>query len=297
MKLAFWTRGMPEWPVNELAANAVALGYQGIDLRCTRPVDGRPSDGGNVSVAEPDESIDTIKHEFATAGVELASLLCYITGGHRGTTSDWPTVEADVREHANFARRLGAPRIRITVGHPADGTDWDTHIARLWSAVGSALDGSPGVSAVFENHPGSANAEQLLEAAVRFEDPRLGVLFSPDHCVVMQEDVLDLIERYAPQIHQVCFADRRPVQEDLARFDGEYYHVRYEPCWPGEGIVPTRKILGKLADRGFEGFISLKWEKSPVFGHNLPDGETVLPYFPKWMAELGFRASDGPALA
>jgi hypothetical protein len=41
----------------------------------------------------------------------------------------------------------------------------------------------------------------------------------------MQEDNIDLIERYAKHIHQVCYADRKPVQQDLGKFDGRYLNA------------------------------------------------------------------------
>ena len=114
------------------------------------------------------------------------------------------------------------------------------------------------MNAVVENHPGRASAAQLLATAEKMQDQRIGVEFSPDHVVVMQENVLDLVERYAPHIHHICFADRKVVQEDLASFDGRYYYVRYESCAIGDGIVPGREMLAKLAHLGFDDYVSLE---------------------------------------
>ena len=121
---------------------------------------------------------------------------------------------------------------------PAAGISWEEYRDSIWRAVGRILDTAPGLNAVVENHPDRANAEQLLATAERMQAPRIGVEFSPDHVVVMQENLLDLVDRYTPYIHQICFADRKLVQENLARFDGRYYYVQYESCWIGDGVVP-----------------------------------------------------------
>jgi sugar phosphate isomerase/epimerase len=126
----------------------------------------------------------------------------------------------------------------------------------------------------------------LLAMADRAADPRLGVEFSPEHALVMQENILDLIDRYTPHIHNVCYADRRVVQDDLARFDGHYYYVRYEPCWNGDGIVPTASMLDGLARGGFDDYITLKYERSATYGRHLPPAPLALEHFPGFIGQF-----------
>jgi len=146
---------------------------------------------------------------------------------------------------------------------------------------------TPGINAVVENHPDRANAGQLLATAEKVQDQRIGIEFSPDHVVVMQENVLDLVVRYAPWIHHICWADRKLVLEDLARFDGRYSHIRYESCWTGDGAVPARDLLAALERVGFDDYVSLRWEKSSRFGHHRPSSESALEHFAAYMRELG----------
>ena len=104
--------------------------------------------------------------------------------------------------------------------------------------------------------------------------------------MVMQEDLLHLLDRFTP-VHHICWADRKLVQDDLAKFDGRYYYLRYESRWIGDGNVPTEKRLSKLAQHGFDDFVSLKWEKSARFGHHLPPFEAALAHFPTFMRQFG----------
>jgi sugar phosphate isomerase/epimerase len=292
VKLSYWTLEMPFFSAAEFAAKAVEFGYQGVDLRCTRPDErGRPAGDGVLSIASADAEIDEIRSAFEAVGVEIPTLLCYRprqSGGssHTNQSADWGWLEEDVAAHARLAERVGASRIRIAVGAPGAESNWKTHLENLWLATQRGVASTPRIGVLFENHPGSANAEQLLLMAEEVGDPRLCVLFSPDHTLVMQEDTLGLARRYAAQIGQVCFSDRRVVEEDLACFDGQYYHVRYEVCWPGEGRVPARALLQTLAQQGFDGYVALKWEHSRHPESALPSGEVALPHFVNFIRGL-----------
>ncbi|MBV9582578.1 MAG: sugar phosphate isomerase/epimerase [Chloroflexi bacterium] len=287
MKLGFWTLYDVDWTNAEIARKAADLGYQGVDLRVTAP--GRNSGmGENLTLQASQQDIDDTKRVFAEAGVEISSLNCYNSSPTTIDTSALAAFESEIRQHAELARKLRTPRVRFQLtAVPASGIAWETYLDHIWDAVGHVLDAVSGINAVVENHPDRANAEQLLATAQRKDDPRIGVEFSPDHAVVMQENVFDLIERYTPYIHQICYADRKLVQEDLARFDGRYYYLRYESCWIGDGAVPGREMLSRLAQHGFDDYVSLKWEKSARFGHHLPSSESALEHFPSYMRQLG----------
>jgi sugar phosphate isomerase/epimerase len=132
----------------------------------------------------------------------------------------------------------------------------------------------------------------------RAGDSRLGVAFSPDHCIVMQENPVELADAHSDAIQHISMADRKVVQSELGAFDGRFYYVRYECCIVGEGAVPAEKLFDTLAKRGFNGYVSLKWEKSDVgtgphlptgYGWHLPWGDAVLPSYAKLMRSLGVR--------
>jgi sugar phosphate isomerase/epimerase len=286
VKLGFWTLYDVDWTNAEIAQRAASLGYQGVDLRVAAPGKA-PCIGDNLSLESTNDQIASTREAFARAHVEIASLNCYNDSPSTGDAAAYAAFEQQIRDHAELARRVGTPRIRfqITAGPPA-GVSWDEYLVEMWRSVARALDAVPGTNAVVENHPDRANAEQLLATAEKVNDPRIGVELSPDHVLVMQEPLLELIDRYAPWIHHICMADRKVVQEDLARFDGRYYYVRYKSCWIGDGIVPTEKMLSRLAQRGFGDYVSLKWEKSSRFGHHLPSSESVLNHFARYMRQF-----------
>ena len=282
MKLGFWTLYDVDWTNVEIAQRAAALEYDGVDLRVAAP--GKtPGIGDNLSLSSTDQEVARIRDVFAQANVEISSLNCY---------NDSPSVseaafEQQIVDHARLAQKVGTSRIRfqITAGPPT-GVTWDNYLLGIWRSVGRALDQVTGINAVVENHPDRANGEQLLATAEKVGDARIGVELSPDHVLVMQEKLLEVVDRYAPWIHHICMADRKVVQEDLARFDGRYYYVRYESCWIGDGIVPTSQLLTLLSQRGFDDYVSLKWEKSARFGHHLPSSESALEHYARYMRQF-----------
>ncbi len=297
MKLGFWMIGMPNWSSAEIAQQAARHGYDGVDLRIGRTDWNRSQiNPVNLLVTASDEEVTTTRDAFETAGVEIASLLCYNSMPHLGTEAAWRRFEEEIAAHAELARRLGITRIRPHIEEAPDETVWPRRwpelLDRYYAAIVSVLDRYPGMDAVIQNHIERASARELCEGAERNGDPRLGVELSPDHALVMQEDVVALVEQHAPRIRKICWADRKVVQRDLGRFDGEFYYVRYEACMPGEGKVPARRLMSALAANGFDGYVSLKWEKSAWYGAHLPTPESALEAFPAYITGLpGFERS------
>src|SRR5438552_1367628 len=106
-------------------------------------------------------------------------------------------------------------------------------------------------------------------------DPRCTLGCSPDHCYEEGEDPIEIAERYAPVITQLHIADRKRTD------DGHY-----EACWIGDGIEPHGRIIETLARRGFDGWVSLKWERGGGQSR-MPMGDALLPHYVEYMKSLG----------
>lgn len=287
MKLGFWNLAMPPWSSSEIVEQAQKYGYTGVDLRCTRPDEhGRPAGGGQLCIESPDDEVESIRQAFDGSGVEITSLLCYLPRDRSSAAMDWAWYADDVAAHAALAAKVGASKVRLGTASPAEGVSWPEHLERLWSATQAGLAGAPHIGAVFENHTGRPYTGELLAVAKGAGDRRIGVEYSPDHALVMQEDVVEVIEGHVEWIHQVCFADRRLDEETLGEFDGRFYQVRYESCLPGEGIVPAEQIFRKLQSLGYDRYVTLKWERPVTYPKEVKSGETVLPLFANFMRSL-----------
>lgn len=288
MKIGFWTllQVDADWPNERIAREAAARGYHGVDLRVAR-TDGLETLGANVRLDSDAAEIQRIRAAYADAGVEIASLNCYNGSPRASDDAKWLDYRDSLERHADLAVALGTTRVRYVVEGPAADLAWPGYLLRAWETIGAVLDRHPTLDAVVENHPGRASARQLLETAEKAGDDRIGVEFSPDHALVMQEDIGELIERYCRHIHHVCYADRRLVEEGLGDFDGRFYSIRYESCFPGEGNVPTERMIERLREGGFDDYISLKYERSSTYGLHLPPGTKAFDEFPAFLARYG----------
>ena len=264
MKTSFWTLGTPGWSNEEIVAIAAKLGYDGVDLRCAAD--------GNVSLDSDAGELAQLTQLFEGAGLGIASLLCYNGRGNEDGV-DWRAVESDLMAHIDLARGLGVTALRVQAGRPARHTKWDVYLAELATVLRSLLKAGEGIELLVQNHPGSVTAQHCERLAELVSHERFGIGFSPDHCVDMDEDPIEAAAALAPFIRQVYLADRVRLP------DG-----RLRPCLPGDGIAATREVLQALTARGFDGWVSFKWEK-PTYP-DLPDAREALPRFMGFMSSL-----------
>lgn len=261
-KLSFWTLGTPGWSNEAVVDGAKRFGFQGVDIRC--------NSGGNISLQSSDEDVETLTQLFTAYGIEIASLLAYNQRGNEDGV-DWPAVTADLIATAEMAQRLGTQTVRINAGCPARGGDWDAYLGDFAGAAKEALSTAPEVTLLVQNHPGSLTALQAGQLAELANDEHFGVGLSPDHCIDMGDDTLAVTRQIAPRVKQVHLADRERLPDGTLK-----------ACLPGDGFVPNREVLRELTVRGFDGWVSFKWEK-PTYP-DLPDAEVALPRMIEFMS-------------
>ena len=268
MKLSFWTLGTPGWSLDAVLDSAQRYRFDGVDLRC--------AENGNVSVGSSDSDVSDLKNQFASQGIEIASLLAY---NKRGTPAgvDWDAVAEDLVAHEELCQRLGVTNLRVNIGEPATGTSWDAYLDGFALAVRKALNAVDGVVMNFQNHPGSLDTVQAAGLCERVASKRFGIGFSTDHCVDMGEDPLEAAKRVGRWVKHVHMADR-------ATADGEMTQGKYYASLPGKGVVPNAAVLDVLRQQGFDGWVSFKWEK-PTWPE-LPDAEIALPEFVSFLRPL-----------
>ena len=95
--------------------------------------------------------------------------------------------------------------------------------------------------------------------------------YAPDHVVAHEpERVEEQLAAVTPWTRILCVSDLRPSTDAT--------DVRaLRPCLVGEGVVPLRAGTEALEARGFDGYVSLKWEKR--WHPGLPDIEVAMARF------------------
>jgi len=153
-----------------------------------------------------------------------------------------------------LAKAWGAPAIRVFGGPVASLDDVARRLAPL-------LD--PEVTVALETHDDFASAARVAELLALVDDPSFAALWDLHHPFRMGEQPEEVIGLLGGRIALVHVKD--------ARRDGEGWQL--VPL--GEGEVPVAESLAALRAAGYDGWVSVEWEKR--WHPELAEPEVALP--------------------
>jgi sugar phosphate isomerase/epimerase len=265
-KLSFTTMGTPQLDHAGAIALALEVGFDGVDIRCADYL-------GEVRPVSEEKKLRVVARDFEAAGLEIPSVLCY----HQisSASDEWSAEYAEhIASHLAIGAALGARAIRIFGVHPAPGHGSDELVEGSAEAIAAVLsDDTSEVGIVMQNHAGAGTALDALQIARRLDEPRFGLVFSPDHSFMYEathgDELLAQIQPWTQQVYVAVL-----VREG----DGQRW------VFPGEGEVPLRETIAWLDAFGFEGFYSFKWEK--IWNPDLPEPQLAMPHFVSFMASI-----------
>lgn len=258
MKLSYTTMATPGMSVREEAGLARKFGYEGIDLRVSDHL-------GEIKLTSSPAEIMEIKDVLKSEGISLAGLFCYNRCPDTDENS-WNETKESILRHLELAAGLGSPSIRIFAGDPLKYPDQEEFInrtARMLSGV-LAADGS-GISILLQNHLNGFSAAQAVRLAEAVGNDSFGIAFSPDHCLLMQEEPEQFAAGLKKHVKQLYVAD--------FLIENGTHVCRL----PGKGTVPLKDAFHSIGGKSFEGWITFKWEK--IWEPEIEGAEVALPYF------------------
>jgi len=121
-----------------------------------------------------------------------------------------------------------------------------------------------GVHIAVETHDELTRLEILLKLLDKL-DLRIKVLYDVANMILAGEKHEDVFPRIADRIVHVHM-------KDFVMVEGKRVPVR-----PGKGIVPICRVVEDLKLIGFQGYISIEWEK--MWHPELEDPDTVIPLY------------------
>ncbi|MGW7362371.1 sugar phosphate isomerase/epimerase family protein [Streptomyces sp. NPDC054841] len=234
MKFAFSTLGVPAMPIPEVAALAVATGYQGVELRADPEEPVHPGIGARERAA--------VAEEFARAGVEILTVAGYARVAAAG---DDDAVRQELSELLFLAKDLGASCIRVFPG----GGDQDPETAdataarRLATAAETAAD--LGVRILLETHDSHRTGAAASRILGRVGHKHLGALWDVLHPWLEHESPAATHAALGPYLGYVQVKDVASAQ-DLA------------PLPLGAGVLPLTACLALAGD---DGWVCWEYEK------------------------------------
>ncbi|RII15952.1 fructoselysine 3-epimerase [Streptomyces sp. YIM 130001] len=232
---AFSTLGCPGADLDEVTRLAGAGPTSGVELRC--------APGQLAYPGMPDGEVDALRTGLAAAGLHLVCLASYVQ-----VAADRTDVTENLAEHLRLAAGLGAPAVRV-FGGGADRPDGrrDRAIRALASVTG--LAGQLGVDVLLETHDEFLTGAQIADVLEAVGAPEAGAVWdavNPWRAGEAPERTAALL---APWLRHVQLKDVG-APTDL------------RPVLPGQGVLPLADVVGHLHRLGYEGWISLEWERA-----------------------------------
>ena len=288
----FMGRTAPFDTLDNLAAWAGALGYQGVQIPCD------PALIDLEQAAESKAYCEDLRGRLARHGVEPTELSTHLQGqlvavhpaydslfdgfapaavrGRPAERQAWATRQLilaakasrnlGLAAHATFSGALAWPYFYPWPQRPAGLVEEAfAELARRWRPILDAFEDA-GVDCAYEIHPGEdlhdgASFERFLDAVGGHR--RASILYDPSHLLLQQLDYLAFLDLYHERVK--CFH----VKDAEFRPDGRTgTYGGYQP-WldragrfrsPGDGQIDFRTIFSKLGAYDYPGWAVLEWE-------------------------------------
>ncbi len=268
--LAFSTLGCPDWTLETAAAQAAAHGYRGLEIRLL--------DGEVIPADLPPERRRAIRETMARYNLQIVGLGL----STRFSSPDPAERQANLallERYLALANELEVPMVRTFGGnvHP-DHTLGET-VTWLADALNAAVPAAEryGVDIVLETHDAFCRGADVAKVLARVDSPRIGAIWDVHHPYRMGESIEETWQYIGPRVKHVHIKDAR------RRPDGSWQLVLL-----GKGEVPCRAAVELLHREGYQGFVSVEWEKK--WHPEIEEPEVALPQHARvlreWFATL-----------
>jgi sugar phosphate isomerase/epimerase len=246
LKLAFSTLGCPEWTLEQVAAAARNLGYQGIELRAL---------GGSINLLERPELQGSAIEQTRTFLQDQSLSICCVD-----TSCSFDAVDEKIREenveialhHCELAAALGAPLIRVFPNEiPAGATREETRDRIAASLREVARRAPSGVRIGLEMHGDFASGRASAEIISLADHPNVGVIWDVANALAVGDSIEQSAHAVAPYLVHVHLRDAHAVAG----------REHWLPVLAGRGAVSFAETIDVLHGLAYQDYISFEWEK------------------------------------
>ncbi len=265
MRIAGHTMGTPEYTVPEAIDLFGRLGMEGIEAICHDEY--RSAIRTDVSAA----GLRELRQRAEGQGLRFAAITPYATD----LNSPDPKVAAVHQElllrAIEIAQGLGASCIRTYAGRETGGPGRAERLRRLVEAVQGPAEvaAKAGVRLGFENHFNTLgdSAKGTVEVVRAVNHPAGGIVYDQGNLTMLgAEDYRETIPLQAPylvhvHVKDLSFKDKPPETTSGAV---ETLPAEAKPTISrvvGEGILPWREIIAELKRTGYDGWLSIEYER------------------------------------
>jgi sugar phosphate isomerase/epimerase len=264
MQLAFSTLGCPQWDLDQIIAAARAGGYDGVEWRGYQDEMELPQ----APIFTPAARAET-RHRFRDAGLEFACLSSSIRLADP-TPERKQQERAAMTKYAELAQFLDCKLVRVFGGNLPTGVERAAALPEMAAFLRELgeIAAARGVSVVLETHDAFSTGAQVAELLRAADHLAANALWDLHHPYREGEPPETTVQLLGPYLRHTHVKDSR---------GGRY-------CPMGEGDVPLARMLDLLRERGYDGWISLEWEKR--WHPEIANPEDVFPQYACKLREL-----------
>lgn len=265
-KIAGHTMGTPEYTVYEAIELMQKIGMDGIEIVV------QDDYCSGIPCNCDQETLEKVKKCAEEHGIRIIALTPYNSYFNSLDEGQRLSEIAAIRKVIDYCEFLDAPYVRIYGGNLVAGDTykleerWDA-LVRSLRAMGDYA-GEKNVTLVVENHfntmaVSAKNSADLVKAV---NHPAVAILYDQANLTFTEnEDYLTAIpiqQQYVAYMHvkDLVFLEGKSfVSSNVARPNEDERNVKTKIV--GEGIVPWPQILSMVKECGYDGWLSLEYER------------------------------------
>ena len=265
MKLAYSTLACPRWTVEEAVAAAVRYGYDAIEWRL--------ADGEIIEPDTPQSVRRRLREVSADNGIANACLdtSCRVV---QASPEERTAVIEAAQRMIDMAVELGTSLLRVFGGPLPDGTTRSMLLAPTAEVLHAICTyaAERDITVVLETHDAWSTSVDVLKLTQAAASPAARVLWDIHHTFRAGEAPAQSVALLGSAIAHVHVKDGRPNGSSPGT---------WELCLLNEGTVPLREACSALRHSGYDGYLSLEWEKK--WHPEIAEPEIALPQAISWL--------------
>ena len=270
MQLSFSTLGCPNWDLNQVIKNAKNYGFDGVEIRGIKD---------QLDVSKLPEFVKRsreTREKFGDAAIELICFSSSVRMAEPDQTKQQDHLD-ELKRYVELCYNFGTPFIRIFGGEIED-IPWDQAIEEAAETLAKMIEIIDDVDAkvVIETHDDWMAADHFKALMENVNSEKVGILWDVNHpFMFIGEAPEETWEKVGKWIYHTHWKDSKIAVDTVLGF---------EPCLMGEGDLPHQQIYSILKKGGYDGYLSLEWEKR--WHPDLPDPEIAFPQYVEYMKRL-----------
>ncbi len=273
VKLAASTLGCPDWTFEQVMDNYEKYGIEGVEIR---GIDGE-MEADKIARFFPENLPDTLA-QMEAHGLKFISFGTSV-GLH--SKEDRDELLAYMIRTIDVCARVGIPAIRVFGDRlpEENGEERDLILARIIGNLTAICEYArmKGIQINLEVH-GTVNSIRALRPVLEGVKhiPNFGIIWDVEHSdKTTGDDFMPFYELIKPYIRHIHYKDYFRAKGDQP----------FRLTEIGEGEIPLEAIAKTLIDGGYDGYISLEWEKK--WHPELSEPEEAFPKFVAYMKKIG----------